>query len=142
VRSWREDASPEAQADLDGLLDACLRFAEQTLAKYGEMYPFGAAVANDGTMTMIAVQPPDGTLPKEMLAMLHEAASQGRDGWRAVAFVADILADGKDAIHVETEHRDGIAIGVLAPYRKGRFRKGVTLGTLSAVPGTRRVWPG
>jgi hypothetical protein len=142
-RSWREDVSVEAQADLDGMLDACLRFAEQTLNKYGEMYPFGAAVATDGTYTMIALDPPEGTKPTEMLAMLHEAARQHAEGFRAVAFVADVLVDGKDAVQVESEHREGIAIGVVAPYKKGRFRKkDVTFGTLSAVPGTRRVWPG
>jgi hypothetical protein len=47
-RRWRDTSSDQAQADLDALLNAVLPFAELTLSKYGEMFPFGAAVSPGG----------------------------------------------------------------------------------------------
>ena len=53
MTSWRDSATQQSQDDLDGLLAVTLPFAQQLLAKYGEMYPFGAAVTIDGQTRLV-----------------------------------------------------------------------------------------
>ena len=59
---------------------------------------------------------------------------------RAVAFVSDVIVDRTDAIRVELEHADGIAIAVLLPYTLGKGMKKYTFGQLQASPGVPRIW--
>jgi uncharacterized membrane protein len=47
MASWRDSASEIAQDDLDALFNAVLPFAEKTLGKSGEIYPFCASVGDD-----------------------------------------------------------------------------------------------
>jgi hypothetical protein len=54
--------------------------------------------------------------------------------------VADVRADGSDAIRVQIEHRKGHAMYVLMPYRKRRLKRGVEYGSLTAGSGTPQVW--
>jgi hypothetical protein len=55
------------------------------------------------------------------------------------ALLADVLADGADAIRVEIEHREGQAMYVLVPYARWR-RRGLEYRDLTAGAGTPRVW--
>jgi hypothetical protein len=48
------------------------------------------------------------------------------------------LADS-DAVRVELEHMDGVAIAVALPYAKKRFR-GVGYGDIRATSSTRAIW--
>jgi hypothetical protein len=142
--SWRDTASDEAQADLDGLLNAVLPFAEQTIAKYGELFPFGASVNTSGDLAMLAADPAIGEQPasNEVLQMLRQGVQRSLDTTRAVAFVVDVLVEGSDAIRMEMEHREGTAIVVLAPYTHSRFNKSVTLGQMSVSAAPLQVWTG
>jgi hypothetical protein len=142
VASWRDSTSQQAQDDLDGLLNAALLFAEQTISKYGEMYPFGAAVTADGELKMLAADPGSGEHPASQVILdgLYAGARQSQDEHRAVAFVADVKANGSDAVRVELEHREGATLVLLVPYTRSRLKKTVTLGQISAGPGERRIW--
>lgn len=142
MASWRDSASPQAQDDLDGLLNAVLPFAEQTITKHGEMYPFGAAVTADGQVAMLATDPGSGEHPasQDVLDALSSGARESRQELRAVAFAADVKANGWDAIRVELEHREGTALVLLVPYTRNRFKKTVTLGQMSGGVSDRRVW--
>ena len=144
VTSWRDGASAEAQADLDGLLNAALPFAQQMLDKNGEFYPFGASVALDGKHAMVAAEPGQGEHPKsdEVLALLLDGIRAQRQELRAVALAADVRVDGGDAVRVELEHRDGHALAVLLPYKKKRLGRGIEYGALRAGAAARRVWTG
>lgn len=51
------------------------------------------------------------------------------------------LEGGADAVRFEGEHREGIAITAILPYSRGRLRKKVTFGQMSAMEGERHVWP-
>src|SRR5207245_5633264 len=76
MASWRDSASQQAQDDLDGLLNAVLPFAEQTISKYGGMYPFGAAVTANGELKMLAADPGPGDRPasQDVLTGLYTGA--------------------------------------------------------------------
>ncbi len=144
MSSWRDNASAEAQADLDGLFDTASGFARQQLEKHGEFYPYAVTVGTDGrTAFLDASLAPDSDQPSaiEILAVCREALAAARDELRAAAVVADVrVSEGGDAIQVEVEHAEGIAITILQPYTKKRFGRGVQFGELEASAGTRRVW--
>lgn len=142
MASWRDTTSPQAQDDLDRLLNAVLPFAEQALSKYGEMFPFGAAVLADGQVELLAGDPGSGDQPssQDVLDTLYAGARQSSATRRAVAFAADVKANGSDAVRIELEHREGTAIVVLLPYSRSRFKKAVTFGQMSGGTGQRQLW--
>lgn len=140
--SWRDSTSEQAQADLDALLNAALPFAEEMLGKHGEFFPYAVAIDGDGEAKMVGANPGLGERPAstEVLAMLVDGLRQQRDGLRAVGLVSDVRLERSDAVRVETEHVEGIAITVFWPYTKKRLRRGVEFGDLAAVPGEPQVW--
>ncbi len=143
MTSWRESASPQAQADLDELLSASLGFAQQELANHGELYPYATVIRADGQTKMIAghertasEHPAAGDIVASCMAQL--AARQ--HAIRAAAIIADVrLPDhGGDAIEVSLEHAEGQMLRVLLPY--ARRHKAITYGQIRASVGTRRIW--
>ena len=141
MTSWRDTASPQAQADLDGLLNPAVGFAQQQLEKRGEFHPYAVAVRADGETEMVdASLAVDNSL--DMVAVLWEALAHRRDGIRAVAVVADVrvVSDGGDAIGAEIEHAEGTALKLVLPYKKKRFGRGVEFGELRVSAGTRHIW--
>lgn len=143
VTSWRDTASAQAQADLDDLLGVVMPFAEQSLSAHGEFFPYGAVLAADGEARLIAADPGLGERPdsNSVLATLYDGARHDAPGLRAAAFVADVRANGSDAVRVELEHAEGQAIVVVMPYSRSRFKKSVTFGQASGGLGEPRVWP-
>jgi hypothetical protein len=141
--SWRDQASQECQSDLDGLLSTLLPFAQQQLNKHGAFLPFGAVVDRDGTVRLTAAHV-DGeqSAALDVLDSLHEGAHSQRASIRAAAFVADVTVPGKpgDAIRVDVEHAEGVAIAVLLPYNKRRLGRAIDYEPLRAAPGQHRVW--
>jgi hypothetical protein len=142
MASWRDTTSDQAQADLDALLNAVLPFAEQTLSKYGEMFPFGAAVSSDGQMEMLASDPGTGGHPSSevVLRALYDGARASSGTRRAFAFVADVRVNAADTVRVELEHQEGAALVVLVPYSRSRLKKKVTFGQISGSTGQSNVW--
>jgi hypothetical protein len=142
MASWRDSASCQAQADLDALLNAVLPFAEQTLSKYGEMFPFGASISSDGQIEMLAGEPgrADRSGSEAVLRALHDGARASAETRRAFAFVADVRINAADAVRVELEHREGAAVVVLVPYSRSRLKKKITFGLISGGTGQPGVW--
>ena len=142
MTSWRDGVSQNAQDDLDELLHVVLPFAEKLLGKYGEFYPFGAAVSHVGECAVTGADPGPGENPPsaEVLTALYEGALASADGLCAVAFVADVWASGSDAVRVELEHRDGVAVLILMPYTRSRFRKTLSFKPMRVSPGEARIW--
>lgn len=139
--SWRDSASQQAQDDLDGLLNAALPFAQQMLDKNGEFYPYGVVLTDAGEGEMLAGWTGDDHPPSdEVLSLLLEGARQRSSALRAVALVADVRANGGDAIRVELEHREGPVMTVLLAYKKRKFGRGLEYGAMSAGTAQRRVW--
>lgn len=143
MTSWRESASQQAQDDLDELLNVVVPFGEQTLERYGELFPYGAAIALDGRTALLAADagPGGDATSHEAYDSLREGARRDRDGFRAVAIAADVrVHGGGDAIRVDTEHRDGVALTLLIEYSLERLGGGVTIGDVHVMTGEPFVW--
>jgi len=125
-------------------LNEALPFARQMLAKHGEFFPYAVAMRRDGQVAMIAGytgnQKPPST---EVLDVLYEGLRTRTAENRAAAVVADVRLRGEatDAIQVELEHREGIALKVFLPYRRKRLGGQLETGQMGAVPGEPRIWP-
>jgi len=142
MTSWRDTASASAQEDLDGLLNVVLPLAQELLGKNGQFYPFGASVSATGEASLTAADPGlvERQKPDQVLAGLYEGARASAADNRAAAFVVDVLVNGSDAVRVELEHRDGIALVVLVPYEPSTHKRVPKFEQMSASPGEPQVW--
>ena len=138
--SWRDTASPQCQADLDGPLGHTLGFAQQTLERYGQLSPFGVAVGADGQTRMLASDPGSNPTSQQVLDLLIDGARSDKETLRAVAIVADVRLSDGDAVQVELEHREGSTMMVLLPYRPATPPAGIQFEPLRAGAGKRRIW--
>lgn len=145
MTSWREQASAQSQADLDGLLNVALGFAQQQLTEHGEFFPFAVGVTTAGEAEMIAARP-DITDEQPRSADVIDACldqlAARRGELRAAAVVSDVhLPDlNTDAIDVALEHAEGQALKLQLPYSKRQFRNNIEYGQLRAAPSSLRVW--
>ena len=144
MASWRDSTSAQAQRDLDGLLNVVLAFAQQELRSHGEFFPFGAAIRVDGKVEMIAARPdPDDEHPlaSDVIAACSETLTERRGAIRAGAVVVDVRTnEGVDAIRVDLEHAEGLALTVLLPYARKRLHRAVEFGEIRAQAGQRQIW--
>lgn len=142
MTSWRDTASASAQADLDGLLNLVLPLAQKLLGKKGQFYPFGASVSADGEASLAASGAglDEHPQPDRVLAAVYDGARATAGENRAAAFVSDVLIEGSDAVQVELEHRDGIALVVLVPYQPATANRVPSFRDMSVAPGVPRVW--
>jgi len=124
-------------------VNTLLPFAQQQLDKHGAFFPFGAVVDHDGTVRLTAADNGrEQPTALDVLDGLHHVARSERVSIRAAAFVTDVHLPGKpgDAIRVDVEHTEGIAIAVLLPYSKRRLGRGIDYAPLRAAPGERHTW--
>ncbi|GAB3925783.1 hypothetical protein GCM10029976_019540 [Kribbella albertanoniae] len=139
--SWRDTASEEAQEALDDLFEAALELAEMQVAKQGGFNPFAVTVTAEGVASVeMTYEEPDIS---RIFDVLWDGLRAQRDEVAAVAVVADVRIDEDgwtDGIRVEAEHREGIALEIVAPYRRRRLRRSVELGEFGLSEGQRRVW--
>ncbi len=142
MTTWRDDASPEAQDDLDALLHTALPFATGQLERHGEFFPYGVVLTGDGEAHMVGAGPELGERPASaaVLAALIESLRSDRDSLRAVALVSDVALADSDGVRVQLEHLEGQAITVVLPYTKRRFGRGIHFGELSGSSGESFVW--
>lgn len=145
MASWRESADQTAQDDVDSLLSEALPFAVRCLTAYGELYPFAAAIKDDGEHVYLATETmlSDQHLPAQsVIAECYEALAAQREDLRAAVVVSDVrLAGlGGDAMHFALEHLAGFALGLVQPYLLIPGRD-VSLGRMSLVAGDRVTWP-
>jgi hypothetical protein len=142
MTSWRDTASASAQDDLDGLLGVVLPFAEDMLVEHGEFFPFGGSISNRGDTSLTAAEPELGEspVPDRLLALLYEGARANATTTRAAAFAADVRVDGSDAVRVELEHLEGVALVVLLPYTRGETNTAPTFERMSVAWAEPKIW--
>ena len=115
--------------ECEELMGSVVPFAEQMLFQHREFYPFGGAMAPDGTI--IAVGGDTGNehpASQDVITILEKGFQEGaRTGkYKATALVIDMLVipPGKDvkqdAIAVRLDHRNGYSVIVVFPYTIGQ----------------------
>jgi hypothetical protein len=122
MSAWRESASEEAQNDLDSLADATIAAARNFLERNGDFIPFPMAVKADGELALIGLnQPQSADVPQaqDVIDGIIGLFRERRDSIRALAIGTNVQipSEAMDAIEVRLEHREGICISVLVPYR-------------------------
>lgn len=168
--TWRDEVSPQAQADLDELLSAALGAAMEHLEKKGEFYPFAMSVdgeptrdadgeftaASNGSATpdvdivfadpsALGEQPePEAVLDELRRILKVRAENENRTvAQRATAIVLQVVVPQfGDAVRVDLEHAEQVQLMVLAPVQsKGKARKRTyEFGELRLLPGQRHIW--
>lgn len=121
--SWRDTVTEQAQADLDGLTEAAVDLALESIAARDEFLPFALAVSVDGERAMIAPNYPASAelTVVEQLAAHWRAVTAVKDSLRAAVVALNVtLPDRRrDGIELSVEHREGAAIGLIFPYTIG-----------------------
>ncbi len=129
------------------MFDVALPHAQEMLTDFGEFYPYAMKMLDDGSTQGVAIKPGKVARPRSrtMLETLYERLAAEASALRAVAFVADVLLTSDtspiDAIRVDVEHREGVAIAVLVPYVKKGEHERPDFGEPHAARGVRRLWP-
>lgn len=144
MASWRDTASPNAQDELDLLVDAVVPFAQEMLAEHGEFYPYAALVDGSGALELVAAETEDDYPDSAaVLTLLLDQLAGRASALRATAVVAAGRVETGDVIRVQHGHRTGPALTVLIPYTGGGAAGGapVELGEPWAVAGPTQVWP-
>jgi hypothetical protein len=145
MQSWRDALSAPAQADVDRLLDSAIRLAQQSLAQASEFDPFALVAAVDGRLLAVDLDvsglgkhPDSVAIMAATAAQLKTLASSAR--CTALAGNTRLSQEKTDAIEVRIEHREGVALLVLLPYKRPKFGGRIEYGEPRAFPGKREIW--
>jgi hypothetical protein len=145
MHSWRDALSAAAQADVDRLLDNGLRLAQQHLVAASEFDPFAIIVAVDGRLLAVDLDTSELGKHPDAEAISLAARAQLRHlapSARCTALVTNtrLSRERTDAIEVRLEHREGVGLIVLLPYKRPKFGGTTQYGEPAAYPGAREVW--
>jgi hypothetical protein len=143
MAGWRDSVTEQAQADLDGLVDAAVGFALERIASAGEFLPFVLAVSNEGERQALQPNYPRGQDVQigDQLAAQWRAVIDLKESLRAAAVALNVTLpeSNRDGIEISTEHREGVAIGLVFPYTRGADGD-PELDSPSAHSEERRIW--
>ncbi|WP_416566166.1 hypothetical protein [Nocardia testacea] len=111
---WRDNASPQAQDDIDTLFADCLDLVRRNLTEDRGFDPFAAVISETGARN-IRLAPTVAATKTAIHQALTTAADRTES--RAVAIAMDVTTpDGGDAAELLIEHAEGIAIQIIIPY--------------------------
>ena len=139
---WRDTTSREAQNDLDLLLEDSVSAAADMLGRNGGFVPFMLVIGVAGDRAMRRSSWPGGSLTESEVRGRLELPGDA-DELRARAMVFDIDAVAPtpgDAIKVALEHRQGVSIDMVVPYRLGDATLDVDMDRADAAAAERRLW--
>lgn len=137
--------SDSARADLDRMLEASVRAAQQRLTQASEFDPFALVIDPEGRLLAVDLDlsglgkhPDAATIAKAITAQLGTLATSVR--CTALTLNTRLSREKTDAVEVRLEHREHAALLVLLPYKRPRFGGQIDYGQLRAFPGEREVW--
>jgi hypothetical protein len=143
--SWRDGASAQTQADVDGLMHAALTLAAQRLTADGGFYPVAATLSRDGELVFLTGPESLGDSPttEEVLESLYAEAPAYAASQRAFAFVADVSdPGGRPGVRLEIEHKDGVALVLLVPYTRAAAGEPIAYGEMEGAVRPMQIWTG
>jgi len=138
MSSWRDGVSDEIQAELDKTWLAAVTFAESMLERQGAFYPYAVKLTEAGDTEMATV--PAGS--DDALQTLVDGLAAQRAGLRVGAVVAAMHLESiqSDAVRVDSEHREGVALTLVLPYSRQKLRKKVEWGETQSMLVEPRIW--
>jgi len=148
----RRPALDDAEEEAMGLLTDFVDFAGQMLEKYGSFHPFGAAMMQDRSKSMVSVameseHPDANDVIGEFVSVFRSGAASGEYDATALFFDSRVkTSEGteSDAISVRLDHRDAISTVVHLPYtisRRGLLRRRkVDIGSPLSEPGEFQIF--
>lgn len=140
--AWRDDISEGAQSDLDTVFSQAALLARTLLMRNREFFPFGATISTKGAVGL-STPVPDAATPTvhDVIDAIMTEFRRDKAGKRAYAIVALArTADGGEAVRIELEHKEGVALVIGVPVIRGESGA-VTFGDMAAHPGQRLIWP-
>jgi hypothetical protein len=143
--SWRDGASAQTQADVDGLMRAALTLAAQRLTADGGFYPVAATLSRDGDLVFLTGPESLGDSPttEEVLESLFAEAPAYAARQRAFAVVADgSVPGGRPGVRLEIEHKDGVALVLLVPYTRAAAGEPIAYGEMEGAVRPMQIWTG
>jgi hypothetical protein len=143
--SWRDGASAQTQADVDGQMRAALPLAAQRLTADGGFYPVAATLSRDGELVFLTGPESLGDSPttEEVLESLYAEAPAYAASQRAFAFVADVsVPGGRPGVRLEIEHKDGVALVLLVPYTRAAAGEPIAYGEMEGAVRPMQIWTG
>src|SRR5262245_35279355 len=113
-------AMSDPKLECEELLNVLMPFAEQTLSRYGEFHPCGAALDPDGKVILVGIDEGIAENAQDMIRLLMEgfveSARSGEYKATALAYDASVVPPGEgkkvDAIAVALDHRDNYSVRV------------------------------
>jgi hypothetical protein len=145
MTSWRDGVSPAALADLDTMVSAAFRIAQQHLAESSEFAPFALVTSADGRLLAVDLDtsalgkhPEADEIAEATRAQLRTLAGSVRG--TSLTLNTRLSRERTDAIEVRLEHREGVALLVLLPYKRPKFGGRVEYGAPKTFVGTAEVW--
>ena len=145
MHSWGDAIGDAAQADLDRLLNAAIRYAQARLNEALLFEPAALLISNDGRV--LEVDQDRTGLPKHpevedliRNAVLHLRQVKAESRCTALVINTRLPKERTDAVEVRVEHRDGVSAAVLLPYKKATFGGTTEYGELRAFVARPLVW--
>ena len=139
----------DAQPDLDALVNFLLPFAQQTLGKYGEFFPFAAQMSVAGEISAVAIETDDEDHPDSDVvvgALGDVLRTHAADGLiRACGICSDtavtIPEHGMtEAVRVSLEHSESEPVDLYMPYKTEAAE--YVFADLVAMQGVREIFAG
>lgn len=137
--------SPDAQAEMDRLLDSALRVAQSNLAQAAEFEPFAIVLDPGGRVLEVGLDVSGLGKHPESDALINNATRhlrQAKDEAHCTALVINtrLSKERTDAVEIRLEHKERAALVVLLRYKRANFGNKVEYGDLSAFSGAHEVW--
>jgi hypothetical protein len=143
--SWGDAVGEAAQADLDRLLNAAIRFAQARLTEALLFQPAALLISDDGRVlevdqdrSALGKHPDVQDLVRNAVLHLRQVRDQSR--CTALVLTTRLPEERTDAVEIRLEHRDGTSAAVLLPYKRPTFGGHTEYGDLRAFVARPLVW--
>jgi hypothetical protein len=140
-----DELGDAARSDLDALLAAALRIAQQHLSQAATFDPFVLVTGRDGRMLAAEIDrselgkhPESEELARAATAQLAGLAASVRA--TALTLTARLSRERSDAIEVRLDHADGVSRLVLMPFKRPKFGGRIEYGETMTFRGAHDVW--